>query len=147
MNEYETIVVTQPNITESDNTKISSKLSSLIERGSGRLFYAKDMGKKTLAYPIKKQTKAVYTCFDYAGAGDVVQDFERALRIDENVLRFLTVVKNTSVDIEARAAEIVAKGEDVSPVVEETAVAPIVKALDEGDSSDGDSNDDAEKEE
>ena len=109
MNEYETVVVTQPNTTESDHTKISSKLSSLIERGSGRLFYAKDMGQKTLAYPIKKQTKAVYTCFDYAGAGDVVQDFERALRIDENVLRFLTVVKNTNVDIEARAAEIVAK--------------------------------------
>ena len=147
MNEYETIVVTQPNITESDNTKISSKLSSLIERGSGRLFYAKDMGQKTLAYPIKKQTKAVYTCFDYAGAGDVVQDFERALRIDENVLRFLTVVKNTNVDIEARAAEIVAKGEDISPAVEETATAPIVKNLDEGDSSEGDSSDDAEREE
>ena len=138
MNEYETVVVTQPNTTESDHTKIHQS-PLLIERGSGRP-YAKIWAKRRQFTRSRSRPKS-FTCFDYAGAGDVVHDFERASR------RFLTVVKNTNVDIEARAAEIVAKGEDISPAVEETATAPIVKNLDEGDSSEGDSSDDAEREE
>jgi small subunit ribosomal protein S6 len=78
------------------------------------------MGKRTLAYPISKQTKGLYTCLDYAANGPAVSEIERNLRLDENVLRYLTVVKAEEIDVEARAAEVVARGEDVSTTPEQT---------------------------
>lgn len=118
MREYETVFVTQPNLPDSQQKQITQRLTFIVDRHSGRVFFAKDMGKKTLAYPIGKQTKGIYTCLDYAAEGNAVSDMERNLRLDENVLRFLTVVKNEEVDVEARAAEIAARGEDAAKAEE-----------------------------
>jgi small subunit ribosomal protein S6 len=114
MREYETVVITKPDLPESQQKQINERLKGFIEKHQGRLFYARNMGRRTLAYSIKKMTKGVYTCFDYAAGGKAVSDVERSLKLDEDVLRFLTVQKNEEIDVEARAAEIVARGEDVA---------------------------------
>lgn len=124
MREYETVIITHPNQPESQHKQLVERMGQLIERHEGRLFYARDMGRRMLAYPIGKQTKGLYTCLDYVAQGPAVNELERNLRLDENVLRFLTVVKAEEVDVEARAAEIAARGEDAPPApVEETAPA------------------------
>ena len=133
MREYETVFVTQPNLPESQHKQLVERIGSLIERHEGRLFYARNMGRRSLAYVINKQTKGLYTCLDYASKGGAVSELERNLRLDENVLRFLTVVKTEDVDVEARAAEIVARGEDVQPQLSEegypvVAVTPTTEA-------------------
>lgn len=123
MREYETVFITQPNLPENQHKQMVEKVKGLVERHEGRLFFARDMGKRALAYPIKKQTKGLYTCLDYAAKGTCVNELERGFKLDENVLRFLTVVKLDDVDVEARAQEIVAKGEDAAvPNLEESAV-------------------------
>ena len=114
MREYETVIVSRPELTESQLGEINEKIKSIIDRKKGRLFFARNLGKRSLSYPVKKETKGIYTCFDYAAAGPAVSDIERALRLDDTVLRFLTVIKNENVDVEARAAEVVARGEDVA---------------------------------
>ena len=114
MREYETIYILQPQLSEAQLKTINGRIKDLIERHDGRLFYARNMGTKNLAYRIKKQSKGVYYALDYVAAGDCVADLERTLLLDENVLRFLTVVKNKKVDVEARAAEIEARGEGLS---------------------------------
>lgn len=121
MREYETVFITQPNLPESHHQQFVERLGALIERHEGRLFYSRNMGKRSLAYPIGKQTKGLYTCLDYAAQGAAVGELERSLRLDENVLRFLTVVKMEAVDVEARAAEIAARGEDAQPLPSEEA--------------------------
>ncbi len=118
MREYETVVITKADLPESRITQTGEKIKTIIEKHDGRLFYARSMGRRALAYPIKKQSKGVYTCLDYAAQGTAVSELERMLRIDDTVLRFLTVVKNEEVDVEARAAEVVARGEDVSQQAE-----------------------------
>jgi small subunit ribosomal protein S6 len=126
MREYETVVITKPDLAETQFNQTGDKVKTIIEKHDGHFFYARDMGRKSLSYPIRKNTKGVYTCFDYAAAGQTVSEIERALRIDDGVLRFLTVVKREDVDVEARAAEIVARGENLSvkpeEVVQETKV-------------------------
>jgi len=122
MREYETVVITRADLAESDLKQIQDRSKAMIEKREGRLFYARSMGRRNLAYPIKKQMKGMYTCYDYAATGNIVSEIERNLRLDDNVLRFFTVVKNEEVDVEARAAEIVARGEDVAAPVEETPV-------------------------
>lgn len=112
MREYETVFITQPNLADSQHKQLIERFKSTIERHEGRLFYARDMGKKTLAYQIAKQRKGLYTCLDYAAKGGAVSEIERAMRLDENVIRFLTIVRKEDVNIEARAQEIEACGED-----------------------------------
>lgn len=114
MREYETVFITQPNLSDPKLKLLVERLKSLIDKHRGRLFFARDMGKKSLLYPIKKELKGIYTCLDYAADGGVVSELERSLRLDEDVLRFLTIVKVQDVDVEARAAEVAARGEDVA---------------------------------
>lgn len=114
MREYETVIITKPDLPESQFNQTGEKIKTIIERHDGRLFFARNMGRKSLAYSIRKCTKGIYTCFDYAAQGTTVSELERVLRIDDGVLRFLTVLRKEEVDVEARAAEVVARGEDVS---------------------------------
>jgi small subunit ribosomal protein S6 len=146
MREYETVFITQPNITDADKAKIHDRVSALIERNRGRLFFARNMGKRALAYRIEKQTKGIYTCLDYAAEGTAVRELEHELKLDENVLRFLTIVKNESVDVEARAAEIIARGEDQQlPVEDQDKPFDMTKSFDK--SIDDESADDRSSEE
>ena len=112
MREYETVYITHPNLSDTQQSQIDERLRSVIERRKGRVFFQRSMGKRALSYPIKKQTSGVYVLMDYAAEGGAVNELERYIRLDENILRFLTVVKKEKVDIEARAAEVIAKGED-----------------------------------
>lgn len=123
MREYETVFICNPNLTDPKQKQLVDRLQSLIEKHKGRVFFARNMGKKSLAYPVRKQGKGIYTCLDYAAGGKVVEDLERNMRLDENVLRFFTVVKAKDIDVEARAAEIAAKGEDAEPAPSNEAVA------------------------
>ena len=119
MREYETVYIASPQLTDAQVAQINQKIKVIIERFDGRLFYARNLGKKNLAYRIKKQTKGIYFCLDYAAAGQCVNDLEHNLMLDENVLRFLTIVKADKVDIDARAAEIEARGEAAAQATEE----------------------------
>lgn len=121
MREYETVIITRPDLPDSQFNQTGEKIKTIIEKHDGRLFYARSMGRRSMAYPIKKEAKGLYTCYDYVAKGPAVGELERTLRIDDGVLRFLTVVKNEEVDVEARAAEIVARGEDVAATATEEA--------------------------
>ena len=115
MREYETVFITQPNLSDSQQNQIIDRFKTMIERNEGTLFFVRNMGKRALSYPIAKQTKGLYTCLDYAANGPAVGEIERNMRLDENVIRFLTTVKTEEIDVEARAAEIAARGEDKDP--------------------------------
>ena len=112
MKEYETVYITKPSLTDTEVSQLNDRVKAIVEKYEGRFFYARNMGKRTLAYPIAKETKGIYYCLDYASGGNTVSDIERMFRLNENVIRYLTVLKSDDVDVEARAAEIAAKGED-----------------------------------
>lgn len=112
MKEYETLFISHPDQSPPQILELNDKLKAVIERNGGRLFLVKDMGKRSFAYPIAKQAKGLYTCLDYADNGQSIAEIERILRLDESVLRFLTTVRRREVDVEVRAAEIIARGED-----------------------------------
>lgn len=112
MKEYETVYITQPDLTDKQIGQINDRVKSIVDKNNGTLFFARSMGTKKLAYPIAKKTKGIYYCLDYAAEGPTVQEIERTFRLSEDVIRFLTVEKSRKVDIEARRAEIAARGED-----------------------------------
>ena len=88
---YETTFITRGELSEEGLKALKDRLASVVTQYDGSLVLSEDLGRKTLAYPIQKETRGQYTYMVYSGKGDVVAEMERNLRLHENVLRFLTV--------------------------------------------------------
>jgi small subunit ribosomal protein S6 len=104
--EYETTFIVQPEISDEGLQAICERLDGIVDKhGAVRLFYD-DMGRRRLAYEIRNFQKGQYLTLFYLDNGKAVPEIERALRLDDAVLRYLTVLGNEDVkDIEARKAE------------------------------------------
>ena len=103
--EYETIYVMKPEVPEDTLRAIHEKLDGIIERFQGHILVRDDWGKRKLAYPVKKNSKGHYLYVNYLGPTDLVLELERNLRIDANLLRFLTVKLDVDVDVEEKLAQ------------------------------------------
>ncbi|MBI2980786.1 MAG: 30S ribosomal protein S6 [Deltaproteobacteria bacterium] len=91
MENYETVYILRPDLTEEAAKKINDKILEVISRRGGGLTDRKDLGKKMLAYKISHQNRGHYFQLNFQGSGPVVEDLEKNLRFTEEVLRFLTV--------------------------------------------------------
>lgn len=108
MREYDTTIIVQPEITEEARETLIARLRGTLERAGAVPLEVEDMGKRKLAYEIRRFQKGHYLSLFYADSGKAVSDLERALRLDESILRFLTVRQDGEVtDIEARKAKAV----------------------------------------
>ncbi len=106
MREYELTLIVQPEITDEGIAGVCERLDGILEKhGSHRLFYD-DMGKRRLSYPIRKFQKGHYLTLFFLDEGRAVSELERSLKLDDSILRFLTVLASPDVkDIEARKTE------------------------------------------
>jgi len=100
-NEYETTYIIRPELSEDVQTRIFDKLNEIIERFEGQLFVHDAWGRRKLAYPIKKHNHGCYVYLNYAGPADLPKELERIIRLDDQLLRFLTVKLNSNIDVEA----------------------------------------------
>jgi small subunit ribosomal protein S6 len=106
--EFDTTVIVQPEISEEGRETLIERLKGLLERAGAVPFEVDDMGKRKLAYEIRRFQKGHYLSFFYGDTGKAVSELERALRIDESILRFLTIRRADEVgDLEARKARAV----------------------------------------
>jgi small subunit ribosomal protein S6 len=104
--EYEFVYVIQPDAAAERETEIHQRIDQVISDHKARLLLRDDWGKRRLAYEIKKFQKGHYFQVNFLGAGKEVSEIERLMRIDPDVLRYLSVQTNDEVkDIEKRAAE------------------------------------------
>jgi small subunit ribosomal protein S6 len=103
LREYELTFIVQPEISDEGCEALQQKLDAVLaERGSIRLLYD-DWGKRKLAYEVERFQKGHYFVLSFLDEGKTVPELERLLRLEESVLRFLTVLVDEQVkDIEAR---------------------------------------------
>jgi small subunit ribosomal protein S6 len=88
---YETIFLTRTDLSTEALDELKEKLKTIITQYDGEILKSEEWGKKALAYPIQKETRAYYTYIVYSGNDAVVAEIERNFRMLEYVLRFLTV--------------------------------------------------------
>ena len=106
MREYETTVIIQPEISDEAVQEFCGRLDGIVERGGATHLMYDDQGRRRLAYEIQSFQKGRYLMLHFLDEGGVIPALERALRLDDSVLRFLTVqVDDQVADIEARKAE------------------------------------------
>jgi small subunit ribosomal protein S6 len=106
MRRYETIFIVDNDLSEEDHSPIFEKLTDLIHQHSGLLVMVDEWGSKKLAYEIKKKARGYYVRLDYCGSGILVNEIERFFRIDDRILKYMTVLLDKDVDIEAVKEEI-----------------------------------------
>ena len=88
---YETTFITRVDLTDDALKTLKDRLTAVVGNYGGEVVYQEDWGKRKLAYPINKETRGHYTYLVYTGKGEVVAELERNLRLNEFVMRFLTV--------------------------------------------------------
>lgn len=105
MRRYETVFIVNPELSEDQHQLLFDKLNGLVPEDQGMLVKLDEWGHKRLAYEIKKHTRGYYVLMDFCGDGALVKEIERNLRIDDRVLKYMTVLKDETVDLEALKAE------------------------------------------
>ncbi len=108
MREYDTTFIVQPEISEEAREALIEKFGGILAQAGAVPLEVDDMGKRKLAYDIRKFQKGHYLALFFLDKGNAVGELERSLRLEESVLRFLTVRKEDEVsDIEGRKARAV----------------------------------------
>ena len=105
MRRYETIVIIDPDLSEEGRAPVLDRVTQLIPQFDGTLILVDEWGGKKLAYEIKKKSRGYYVRVDYCGNGALVNEIERNFRIDDRVLKFMTVLLDKDVDPEKIKAD------------------------------------------
>jgi small subunit ribosomal protein S6 len=95
-------------LADADISDAVEKFAKIAAGTKGVIVKLEKWGKKRLAYKIKKQGRGFYVFMDFAGVSETVRELERNLKIDDRVLKYMTVVTAQDVDPEALQKEIAA---------------------------------------
>ena len=92
MNKYESIIIVSPNVDEAGLKAVEEKFTGLINE-HGKVETVENMGKRKLAYDIKKFKEATYVLFNFEAEPELITELERVYRITDDVIKFITVRK------------------------------------------------------
>ncbi len=98
---YEVMFIVRPDLTDEDLDKLVSTLETQVGNAGGTIKSVDKMGKRRLAYEVGTFTDGMYILFTIEGEGALIKEVERRLRVQEQVIKFITV----RVDEEQKRAE------------------------------------------
>jgi small subunit ribosomal protein S6 len=88
---YELMFIVRPDMVEEDLDKLISTLETAVSSTGGTVKSVERMGKRRLAYTVRRFHDGVYVLLTVEGGGGLIHELERRLRVTEPVLKFLTV--------------------------------------------------------
>jgi len=93
MNKYESVVIINPSVEEQGIKALIAKFTDLIN-SDGKLEKVEELGKKKLAYEIKKNSEGYYIVLNFEANPNLVAELERVYRITDEVIKFIVVREN-----------------------------------------------------
>ncbi len=88
---YESIFIIRPTLSDDETTKLIDKMKGIVEKTGGEMLKLENWGRKKLAYEVKRERKGTYAYFYFRSKGDVTSELERSYRLEDSVMKFLTV--------------------------------------------------------
>ncbi len=88
---YEVMFIVRPDMTEEDQDKLISTLEAAVTSSGGLVKNVEKMGKRRLAYAVRRFHDGMYILLTFEGSGGLVHELERRLRVTEPVIKFLSV--------------------------------------------------------
>jgi len=99
--EYETIYILRSDVDAEAAQRVQARVNDALEREHGKLVKVEAWGRRRLAYPLGKQRRGVYVYLKYVGGGGLVAEVERNLKLQDAVIKFMTVQSADEVDVSA----------------------------------------------
>lgn len=100
LHEYETTVIVHPETVDTEVARITERVDGVIQNFNGNVLFKDDWGVRKLAYLIAKQPRGRYLYFNYVSTAPCIAEVERIMRIESEVIRFMTVRLGENVDLE-----------------------------------------------
>jgi small subunit ribosomal protein S6 len=91
MLQYETIFMTDPNLTEEEIDQIAQLVESIVTTSGGKVLKTEKWGKRRLAYPVDHREEGIYTLMLLECPPEQVKEIDRRYRMNDRILRHLTV--------------------------------------------------------
>lgn len=91
MTKYEIMFIVKATMEEDQIKKVAEDLQKLINTKPSKVIEFKEMGRKRLAYPIKKEVSGYYYVMTVEATHETIKEFDRKVLINENVLRHLII--------------------------------------------------------
>ena len=92
MNKYESVIIINPNVDEAGVKALEDKFTGLINE-NGKVEKVDSMGKRKLAYEIRKFAEGTYLVFNFESKPEAIKELERVYRITDDVLKFIVIKK------------------------------------------------------
>jgi len=91
MAKYEMMFIARTDVPEEEIDKLNAQMESVVSGAGGKTEKIDKMGRRRLAYRVKKQREGFYVLFTFEGNGDTVREFERRLKVTDAVIKYLAV--------------------------------------------------------
>lgn len=91
MQQYETVIILTPLLSEEAVKEVLAKFTKLIKDNGAEIIHEDSWGLKKLAYPIQKKTTGYYHLIEFKAPGEFINKLEVEYKRDERIMRFLTV--------------------------------------------------------
>ncbi len=90
MNKYESVVIINPSVAEEKIKELSQRFTDIIN-SDGKVEKVEELGKKKLAYEVKKNKEGYYVVINFEANPDLIAELERNYRIIDEVIKFITI--------------------------------------------------------
>ncbi len=102
LREYEMTIIARGDLPESESAKLLGKYEKLMTADGGEILQKSSWGTKKLAFPMKKAFRGNYVNYDFVGTSANLAEMERLMRIDDDVLRYMSVYIGQNVNVAKR---------------------------------------------
>jgi len=121
MRKYETVFISDPDMSEQAREELLERVRSIIDKEKGILLNVDEWGLKKLSYEIKKKLRGYYVCLTYGGTGALVTELERNFRLSDLIMKFMTILITEHVTEESLRQEVEEAKEAAAQQAEEAA--------------------------
>jgi small subunit ribosomal protein S6 len=104
--------IVDPDVSDEQRGSVFTRLEELFTQYGGLQVARDEWGLKKLAYDVRKRSRGFYVRLDYCGDGPLVDEIERSFRIDDKILKFMTIVLAKDVDLAQVKEEMVKTAEE-----------------------------------
>jgi len=91
LNNYETIYILKPDVTDDINLSLVNYYKNLIKQKGGENILIQHRGRRHLSYNIIHYYDGIYVQMNYQGNGKIVNFLEKSMLLNENIIRYLTI--------------------------------------------------------
>ena len=104
MRNYESMFIAAPTLAPEAYDRLVASFAEVITNGGGQVNNTTNWGRRKFAYEVQKFHEGIYTIFDFDGPNDLVKELERRYRLNDSVLKFMTVKTERKQKLEAKGS-------------------------------------------